>query len=113
MMNERQINMNKLTECFYQKIYPILTSELKKRTEFNLAYLYQKNYEKRYWTEEQMNTIINSHIQFLKNELYDITIYYLPINQLIFKRNNDFLDHQICEDTKRLKDCFNSYLEKK
>lgn len=112
MMNECQINMNKLTESFYQKIYPIITSEIKKSSELNLAYLYQKNYEKSYWTEEQMDTVINSHIQFLKNELYDITIYYLPMNQLIFKRNNDFLDHQISEDTKQLKDYFNSFLEK-
>lgn len=99
---------------YYNENRENLKNELKTSSELNLIELQNKINKSIYWTINQIEAIINSHVQFLKNEFLDIIkiLYEEKIQYLIYSENIVILNSQIEEDKLKVHKISKSFIEK-
>ncbi|KAK8841798.1 hypothetical protein M9Y10_026747 [Tritrichomonas musculus] len=99
---------------YYNENRETIKTELKASSESNLMELQNRINKSMYWTMNQIEAIINGHVQFLKNEFLDIIkiLYEEKIQYLIYSENVDILNSQIEEDRLKVHEIFKSFIEK-
>lgn len=67
-----------------------------------------------YWTEEQMNVMLNTYVDFLKNEYFDIIRWNTKekIYDMIYEENYDFVENQIKTDKNKIDELFQIFIDK-
>lgn len=79
-----------------------------------MKYLIKKINSKFYWTEEQMNVMLNTYVDFLKNEYFDIIRWNTKekIYDMIYEENYDFVENQIKTDKNKIDELFQIFIDK-
>lgn len=92
----------------------LFESEIKISSQIYLDYLKEKINSKFYWTEEQMDLMLNTYIDFLKEEFFDI----IQLNSteqiynMIYEDNYDIVENQIKNDKIKIQELFKAFIDK-
>lgn len=97
-----------------RKNHDIFESEIQKSTKTYLKYLKKKINSKFYWTEEQMNVMFNTYVNFLKNDYFDIVRLNTKekIIDMIYEENYDVVENQIKNDKVKIDKLFITFIDK-
>ena len=107
IFNELKSEGNKKNRDVYEK-------ELLNSSQIYLDYLKDKINSKFYWTEEQMDLMLNTYVDFMKEEFLDI----IKLNSteqiynMIYEDNYDIFETRIKEDKVKINEMFKSFIDK-
>ncbi|KAK8840710.1 hypothetical protein M9Y10_030486 [Tritrichomonas musculus] len=112
--NECENVLLSLKDYLNQKDHEVYSKELLKSSDSHLDYIRNKMNTKVYWTEQQMEAIKHDHIQFLKNEFFDIIKLNCidKIYNVVYEANIDILKNQINDDMASIDAIFEPFVKR-
>ena len=113
-MNECSSIISELKKETNIKVRDFLSSELKISANLHLDYIKEEIKRYHYLSNSEINTIANSHNEFLIEEFLNIIQLTSKENKIdfVYENNSDLIELQIREDEVKMKEIFNEFIEK-